>query len=194
MTVRLIRNGDCVEIAQLHRENIGSGFLSRSEGLLELIYRTMVASDVAFCFVGEEDSKIVGFISGAINTGHFYREFIKKNLVKGSLLLLPKVRGGGFIRKAFETLCYPTRRKGELPAAELLSIAVAGGYQNRGIGRELFGTLRGEFRKRGVECFRVTVGSKLSSACRFYEKMGGFLQSGIEVHKGEESRIYTWQV
>ena len=81
-----------------------------------------------------------------------------------------------------------------MPKAELLSIVVNETYRGKGISQKLFARLVEEFKKRGSEQFKVTVGSNVKPACRFYEKMGGILHAEIEVHKGEKSRVYVWEI
>lgn len=81
-----------------------------------------------------------------------------------------------------------------MPEAELLSIVVDEAYRGKGISPRLFNKLIEEFKKVGIEKFKVVVGSNLLPACRFYEKMGGVFHSEIEVHKGERSRVYVWEI
>ncbi len=182
-------------VACLHREYIKSGFLS-SLGLpfLALMYRSMSDSNNTFCIVAKDKNKIIGFASGAISVGAFYKDFLRRNFIKASLVLLPRVFNIRFVKKIFETLFYPARKEQNLPKAELLSIVVDEKYRGKGIAQQLFVKLEEEFRNKNIKQFKVVVGSKLIAACKFYEKMGGFFYSEIEVHKGEKSRVYVWEL
>lgn len=70
MNIGKSKAGDCTLIATLHQKYINTGFLS-SVGLpfLKLLYKSMISSQYAFCFIAREDDKIIGFISGVINVG-----------------------------------------------------------------------------------------------------------------------------
>lgn len=183
------------QIAALHQRYLNKGFLS-SLGMpfLKLMYQLMNNSHNAFYLIEEEDEKIVGFISGAISVRGFYKEFFKKNILREAVNLLPKLINPVTLRKTLETLFYPLKKENDLPDAELLSIVVEEHYQGKGVGRKLFMKLVNEFKKLGVFRFKVVVGSNLIDACRFYEKMGGVFFSETEVHKGEKSRIYKWDL
>ncbi len=180
-------------IAFLHREYIKTGFLS-SLGLpfLTLMYYTMSNSHNAFCVVAKDKDKIIGFSSGTISVGMFYKDFLKRNFIKASMMLIPKFISVRFIVKIFETLFYPARKEQNLPKSELLSIVVDNNYRGKGIAQKLFRKIEEEFKRRNIKQFKVVVGSRLFAACRFYEKMGGVFSVEAEVHKGEKSRAYTW--
>lgn len=196
MLIRKLEQKDVTEIAGIHVKEIPSGFLS-SLGIsfLKLIYQSMVRSEDSFCIVAEENGRIIGFVSGTIGIGKFYKEFFKKNFIKAGMILFLKALNPQFAKKIFETLFYPARKEQtKLPNAELMSIVVDKKYQGKGVSKDLFKRLVQEFKKRGIDKFKVTVGSNLVAACKFYEKMGGILHLEIEVHKGEKSRVYVWNI
>lgn len=154
----------------------------------------MVTSKSAFCLVVIEDEKIIGFVSGTENISMYYKEFLRKNFLKASIILFPKLSHPKIAKKINETLFYPVKKEKDLPEAELLSIVVEKSYQGKGISLMLFEKMIDEFKKKKINKFKVVVGSNLTAACRFYEKMGGVLHSEVEVHKGEKSRIYIWKI
>ncbi len=195
MNVENAEDIDIEHVALLHREYIETGFLS-SLGLpfLILLYRSMSNSDNAFCIVVRDNNKIIGFSSGAISVGAFYKDFLRRNFVKASLVLFPRVFNIQFVKRIYETLIYPARKEQSLPKAELLSIVVGEKYRGKGIAQKLFKKAEEEFRSRDIKQFKVVVGSKLVAACKFYEKMGGVFSADVEVHKGEKSRVYTWEI
>ncbi len=195
MNIEKAKDIDIEHVASLHREYIKTGFLS-SLGLpfLALMYRSMSNSNNAICLVAKVDDKIIGFSSGAISVGAFYKDFLRRNFIKTSMMLLPKIIDIRFVKKIFETLLYPAKKEQNLPKAELLSIVVDVSYRGKGTAQKLFVKLEEEFRSRNVKQFKVIVGSKLIAACRFYEKMGGVFSAKVEVHKGEKSRVYVWEM
>lgn len=195
MNVEKAKDFEIENVACLHREYIKSGFLS-SLGLpfLALMYRSMSNSDNAFCVVAKDNNLIIGFASGAISVGAFYKDFLRRNFIKVSMILLPKIFNIRFVKKIFETLFYPARKEQNLPKTELLSIVVDENYRGKGIAQKLFVKLEDEFRSRNIKQFKVVVGSKLIAACKFYEKIGGVFCTEVEVHKGEKSRVYVWEI
>jgi hypothetical protein len=50
------------------------------------------------------------------------------------------------------------------------------------------------FKERGIEEFKVVVGSTLNSAVRFYEKMGAAKIAEIEVHEGCRSWVLSQHI
>ncbi len=182
-------------VASLHREYIKTGFLS-SLGLpfLALMYRSVSNSNNAICLVAKVDGTIIGFSSGAISVSAFYKDFLRINFIKTSMILLPKIFNIQFVKKVFEILFYPARKEQSLPKAELLSIVVDKNYRGKGVAQKLFKQIEEEFRNKNIKRFKVVVGSNLIAACRFYEKMGGVFSAELEVHKGEKSSVYVWEI
>ena len=195
MNVEKVKDFQIENVACLHREYIKSGFLS-SLGLpfLALMYRSMSNSNNAFCVVAKDNNQIIGFSSGATSVGAFYKDFLRRNFIKTSMILLPKIFNIQLVKKIFETLFYPARREQNLPRTELLSIVVDKNYRGKGIAQKLFEKIEEEFRSRNIKQFKVVVGQKLVAACKFYEKMGGVFCAEVEVHKGEKSRVYVWDI
>lgn len=71
----------------------------------------MTTSKNAFCFVAREEEKIVGFISGAINVGAFYKGFIRRHFFTACFIFDPKIFKLVFLKKIFETLLYPVKKR-----------------------------------------------------------------------------------
>ena len=96
----------------------------------------------------------------------------------------------------FETLRGTAGRRGtiasDLPAAELLAIAVAPAARGRGTGRQLVTALTSEFQRRGVGAVRVVVGEDNEAAIGLYERCGFTKAARIEVHRGTPSQVLTW--
>lgn len=192
--IRIAQENDFLEIAKMHNNYLRYGFLSTlGEKLLFLIYQSMVNSKYAFCIVAEENQKIIGFVSGATSIGKFYKEFLKKNFIKCSIILFPKIFNLKILKKIFETLFYPIKNI-DLPEAELLSIVVEKDYQGQNVSQKLFQRLVEEFKKRDVKEFKVIVGDNLIHACKFYEKMGGVFFTKINIHKEQSSSVYLFKI
>ena len=121
------------EVAKLHKDYIGSGFLSSlGTKLLGLLYGTIIKSDAAFCIVAKDMGEVVGFVSGTEKMSSIYMGFIRDNFITACMVLLPKCFRPGYIGKILESLLYPVKSDKDLPDAELLSIVVRDDYQGRG--------------------------------------------------------------
>jgi ribosomal protein S18 acetylase RimI-like enzyme len=198
VSVRLARVEDTAAIAALHQSGITSGFLSRrASHLLEDIYRAMTRSDNGFAYVAvRRDGRVVGFISGCLNTPKFYKTFLRSQGARMVFKCLPMIFNWETVKRLGETALYPFRRRpfdSTLPQAELLSMAVDGAHQGRGVGAELFQGLVAEFRKRNCRAFRVIVGAQMEQAKRFYQKMGCRLVREVEIHGRDVSHLLVYE-
>ena len=183
----LAKKEDALTIAELHKKEIKSGFLSSLPlFFLEKLYLAVIKND--FCIIAKENGEIVGFTAGTADIKKLYSYFFKKHFFYSALILFPKIFS---LRKIMETLFYP--KKIELKA-ELLTIAVKKEFQGRGIAMQMFKFFTSEMRKRRIKKFKVLVGGELSPAIRFYEKSGFKFLKQTEVHKGKKSRIYIYEL
>jgi len=195
MDIYLAKKDEAVQIARIHQEEINQGFLSQlGIKFLAKLYEAMIVSSFAFVVVAKENNRIVGFISGCYDVGKFYRDFYRKYAVSSFFTLLPKVFKISFLKKVFEILKYPKNKQKDLPKAELLTIALLKDFRARGIAQELFKRFLSEMRDREIDIFKVVVGESLPRAIGFYEKVGFKLHSFVSIHKGEKSRIYTYNL
>ena len=191
--VSKIRINEFQTVALLHKQHISQGFLS-SLGIpfLKLFYASMYDSQNAFCIVARNEKKeVIGFTAGCLDLKEFYKDFLKKNLIKASFTLFPQILRPNVFKKILETLLYPVKKPKNFPSAELLSIVVSPAYQGKGVSAQLFQAVKNAFTKRGITKFKILVGSERRQACKFYEKMGCRFHCEIKVHKGEKSFVYV---
>jgi len=203
------KKSDCLAVAELHLNGIGTGFLTRlGVPFLIKLYEAAQVSKHALLFVSNsEGGAIDGYISATVNTGKFYTDFLLSRYSIGAIpalfrfLLSSRATGvGGQKRqkenpfvKCLESLLYPFKKKQEITCeAELLSIVVDPEARGKGIADELLNELKQRLLERGNDRFKVVVGSENLRACRFYEKNGGRLAKRIEVHRGAESNVYVF--
>ena len=186
---------DYAQVASLHERCITEGFLSElGAPFLNILYSSMGNSAGVFCITANCDGRVVGFISGAADIKNFHKEFFRKNLFKAGIAVFPKLFRKGFIKKIIDDLFYPSKNVHEPAIAELMSIAVDAEYRGKGISEKLFLAFKDELRSHGIKRFKVICGAGLSAACRFYEKSGGISYAETEIHKGEKSRVYLFDV
>ena len=184
-----------LQIAKLHQQYIPLGFLSSlGSGFLTRMYAFMANDDAAILLVAVDRGTVVGFVSGTVDVGSFYRRFIIKNILRG-FVLIPKLVTGDRLKRAFETLLYPRKNKAmNLPKAELLSIVVDRAYQGKGVAQSLYEHLKQFYKSKRVREFKIIVGSTLTPAICFYQKMGATKLTEIEVHEGYRSWVMHHQL
>lgn len=185
-------------IASLHVCGISSGFLSRlGEQFLRLLYRSILHSDAGILIVALCDGQVVGFVSGAVSIKPIYKILLKDNYPILCFILLPQIFYWKTLRRIVDILLYSFRSVGNekiYVSPELLSIAVDKEYRGQGIARALFERLTVEFERHGVSQFKIVVGESLVPAQCFYEKMGAKVRRKMELHKGETSLEYVFDL
>jgi len=201
----------CPAVAKLHIQEIHTGFLSRiGDQFLLHLYQAMQVSRYGILLVAAgEDDTIAGFVSAALNTRKFYANFCSSRYLVKSI---PSLFGSVFSKKdssdagsqsghanvwvkCSETLLYPFRRKGgKYCDAELLSIVVSRKNHGNGTADALITELKHRFSDRGVDRFKVVVGAENKRACRFYERNGGRLVQQVEIHRGEISNLFLFNL
>lgn len=190
----LLRAGaveDAPRVAALHGERISEGFLATlGEGFLRRLYARIARSRRAFLVVAEDAEGVQGFIAVAEDTGRLYREFLLRDGVPAALAAAPRaVRS---FRGVWETLRYGVSTDEDLPAAEVLAVAVAGRASGRGIGGDLLGAALGRLRARGIGAARVVTATDNGAALRMYESAGFHRRSQVEVHAGVTQQVLVW--
>jgi len=195
MSIRLADKKDAVQIANIHHQEINQGFLRKlGKKFLRQLYEAMIILPNSFIVVAEENNQIIGFISGCFNISNFYREFLKKYLLKVFFISLLKIFNLSILKKSLEILKYPQKEKGNLPAAELLTIVVLPDFRGQNIAQQIFEKFVAEMKKNGIKQFKVVVGEKLLLAISFYEKMGFKFYSSISVHRNKKSLVYIYNL
>ena len=184
------------QIADLHRKNLSSGFLSTlGDRVLALLYREIQRYPGGMLIAAESHGQIAGFIAGVDHTGRFYRWFLRRNLLRGACVMLPRLFSLRTIRRVIETMRYSGKQStDDLPDAELLSIAVDSEYRRQGTAELCYRALESHFASVGIERFRIVVGKQLEPAMKFYEKMGAVRTAEVEVHAGQGSWVLVQQV
>lgn len=187
--------------ARLHSQSIDQGFLSSlGTRFLSLMYQAIDEADNSTLIVASEGGKIIGFVSGTLGIGEVYRAMLKHRIGL-AVALLPSLFSLRRVRRILEIAFYGRRkaRKNpeagpEVPDAELLSISVDGAYRGKKHSDRLFQDLVGFFRSKNIPRFKIIVGASLAPAHSFYRRMGAKPAGTTEVHKGEISTIYIYEV
>jgi glycosyltransferase involved in cell wall biosynthesis/GNAT superfamily N-acetyltransferase len=183
-------------IARMHRDGVGEGFLSTlGEPALRLLYRHVAASRHCKVFVAlAPNGETVGYIAGCRDTSALFREFALRRWPAAARVLLPRLLSPARIRRAAETLRYPSSAPAGLPKAELVNVVVQPAWRGRGVAEQLLAKLMEWFAEQGETAVKAVSGDQLTRAHRFYEKSGARLEGHTCVHRGVGSRVYVYSV
>ena len=184
-------------VAELHIANINQGFLS-TLGLrfISLMYRAIDEERDSVLLVARVDGKAVGFVAGATGMRPIYGRMLRY-WPQLFWALLPAMFSPRRVLRIIEILRYSRGGNGNggsgavLPAAELLSIAVAAEFRGQRHAENLYQELCEYFEQREVAEFKIVVGAALSPAHKFYLRMGARPAAEIEVHQGSGSTVYV---
>ncbi len=199
ITIRPATAADATVLARLHSDGINTGFLPRlGMPFMTRLYRAMVAYEDGLVLVADDGHGPVGFVAGVLDTGAFYREFIRHHGVAAGLVTIPRLVRPGVARRVWESLTYTSNSNGAdgaehaRPEAELLATAVIARMRGRGLGTRLGTGFLDGLKRKGADSVQVVVGADNERAIAAYRKMG-FTPSGTtEVHEGELSAVMTW--
>jgi ribosomal protein S18 acetylase RimI-like enzyme len=176
--------GHAAEIADLHRTCIDQGFLSTlGHRVLRNLYAGMIEHPGTNVFVAMQCDEVVGFVAVTERTGRMYKWLLRHRFASLALPLLRKMFSFSRIRRIAETLLYPASRDvEELPAAELLSMAVAPTHRRLGIGRRLVGVGLRSLAARGCDEAKIACADILTSN-GFYQRLGFSVRQIIQHHE-----------
>ncbi|MEP6624048.1 MAG: GNAT family N-acetyltransferase [Acidimicrobiia bacterium] len=190
MTIRLATATDLPRVADLHVTRISEGFLSSlGTSFLRRLYRRVLRTPEAFVLVDERDGEVVGFVAGVANLSVLYRTFLVRDGVIAAISAAPRVVRA--IPRIVETLKYPNATA-ELPAAEILAVAVAPEQSGQGIGTALVRAATAEFERHAIAAAKVVTTADNGPAIAMYEAAGYRAAVGLEVHPGRESKVLVW--
>ncbi|MHC4243801.1 MAG: GNAT family N-acetyltransferase, partial [Planctomycetota bacterium] len=183
------------QVAALHIQCINTGFIS-SMGIdfVTYLYEAIVQSNSSFGFVAARNGKVLGFAAFTTNINTLYKSIVWRKGLKFALLLAGHMCSLKRVKRMFETLFYPTRIKNmNLPSAELLSIAIAGEEQRKGLAHQLIEMGFRHYRETGVDKIKVLIGADNTAGNKLYLK-SGFEHVGQIINHGLPSNVYVAQI
>ncbi|MCI5179922.1 MAG: GNAT family N-acetyltransferase, partial [Candidatus Electrothrix sp. AW3_4] len=189
-------DNDIQQLVQIHRTELHQGFLSSlGDNALELFFSFAAESRHCLLLTAKdaELNQQVGFLLGTLNLKSFYKDFFRKKALKAAWVLLPKLFSVSTVRKLIEVIFYPAKKEVyDFPEAELLDIAISKPYQGNGLAKKLFYTFSAHLKNAGIKELKITTGKELTTAQRFYERLGAVKIATIVVHQGQETWVYLY--
>jgi glycosyltransferase involved in cell wall biosynthesis/ribosomal protein S18 acetylase RimI-like enzyme len=193
VVVRPAREADAAAMARLHADGMPDAFLpALGQRFLTRLYRALVGDPQSVALVADSGGEVVGFATGVVSVREFYRRFARQHGPAAALAAAPRLVRPSVIRRVLETARYPSSSSelGELPDAELLSIAVTPANRTGGTGRALAdGVLLG-LADLGASDIKVVVGAANHGANRFYARVGFRPAGHLSVHQGTPSNVW----
>lgn len=184
--------GDPAAAARLHAERIGEGFLvTLGPRFLTRLYRRIARSPGALLLVAVDGEEVVGFVAATTSTRSLYAEFLRRDAVPAGLAAAPAIVRAP--RRVWETWRYGAGADdGDLPEAEVLSIAVAAAAGGRGIGGALLTAALDDLGRRGASRAQVVTAAGNDAALALYERAGFRRHRRTEVHAGVAQEVLVW--
>lgn len=180
------------QVARLHAEGISSGFLaSLGHHFLTQLYTAIPKCGAGFGFVAlDAAGDVQGFIACTESTGRLYKQAMRRRFLQMAWPIMRYLVRPSVIKRMIATLRYPTQVGGNVPAAELLSIVVTPALRGQGAGKALVAAASDEFRRRGIDRYKVAVWDQNERANAFY-KSCGFEFALAREHHGLGMNIYV---
>jgi len=182
------------QVAALHAAAIDRGFLSSlGPRFLVQLYRAIDEAPGGVLLVEQREGRVAGFIAGSTAMGPVRRQLLRHPLPL-VVALAPALLRPRTILGIGEAARGAGNGDAGLPRAELLSLAVEPRFRGSGIAESLYLRLVDRLRALGADAFRIVVGEALAPAHRFYQRMGAVPVARVQVHRGNESIVYTQQI
>ncbi len=182
--VRHMQPDEAPAVANLHAHAITEGFLNKL-GLrfLACLYRGIQNEPSSHVWIARQENDLVGFCAYTQNVRGLYTRVLRERFVRLAFASLPRSLNPWVLKEVLDTLRYPTKQDDhQLPAAEILSIAVHSQSQGSGIGKRLLETAVSQATADGETEVKVLAGAALAGANRFYLGFGFEKRCEIQQH------------
>lgn len=191
-TIREMHPADAPTVARIHASAITTGFLARlGPRFLACLYRGIAEDTGSRVWVAQGDTRIIGFCAYSVDVGAMYRRVLRRRLLPLAWASLPRSLNPFVLKEILDTCRYPAKQEAEeLPAAEILSIAVDLSCRATGTGRKLLEQAMKQAATDGVPEIKVLAGADLLAANRFYIACGFEKRAQIIQH-GHPLNVYV---
>lgn len=209
-TVRRMRRRDLAAAVRLHREGLGSEFITKlGSRFLRRYYRAWLDSPFGLCLVVEDtkDGCVVGVLLGAVDPAAHYRHVVRRHGISLALALalagmrhpslaveLARTRARRYLTGTLRMLRprvtprrapSPRREDTGQVTGEVTHLVVAARQRGAGIGRALLGAAERGFSAAGVAEAELVTPAGDHGLARFYES-AGWRPTGAVVSRSDE--------
>lgn len=190
--IRKMIPADAHAVARIHAAAITTGFLARlGRRFLACLYRGIAQDTGSHVWVAQGDTDIIGFCAYSVDVGAMYKRVLRRSLLPLAWASLPRSLNPFVLKEILDTCRYPAKQEAqELPAAEILSIAVDQSCRATGTGRRLLEEAIKQAATDGVPEIKVLAGADLAAANRFYLACGFEKRAEIIQH-GHPLNVYV---
>lgn len=183
MQIRKMIPTDAEAVAKIHSESISSGFISSLPyPFVVKLYRQMAKSKNALGFVCVNETLILGFIFGSIDTKRFFKELLLSNGIVFFFSLFRSAFDFSVLKKIINNVLYASKFSSDLPKAEILSVAIKKDAQNMGVGKMLMDGITEQYLAVGIREIKALTDEKNADSNRYYVKRGFKLAGKIKHH------------
>jgi ribosomal protein S18 acetylase RimI-like enzyme len=182
-----VDEGRLAQVVALHDAALSyrSFITSFGRPFLTRLYEDILGRRLGFLVIAQDAGRVAGFVLATTDAAHVMSAVLSRPLVYARHLLPTLVRRPRLVVDCLSVLAYPKKVSGD-ENAELLVIAVAEDMRSRRVGQHLLKALEGEFLRRGVVDYRVTVHDEMQGANRFY------VSNGATFHHSFRMRGVLW--
>jgi ribosomal protein S18 acetylase RimI-like enzyme len=173
-------------VVQLHTKALNGDFLpSLGPAFLTVLYRSIIELNLGFCFVSLDNAEEVsGFVVGTYDSRQLFRTLVTRRLFRFTAeVAAALIRKPRLLSSVFETFLYPSKEGANVPAAELLVIAVRAPDRNKGVGAALVRRLDETMRRHGIDSYKVTVLASNEVAIEFYRRLGFVIKGQFQMYR-----------
>jgi ribosomal protein S18 acetylase RimI-like enzyme len=181
------------QVVRTHLSSFRGFFLSfLGSKFLELFYKGIALSPYGVGFVYVNNSRVEGFVCGAINPHEFFRNLLKKKWLHFSLASFGAIlRKPSVIPRLLRAINQPSSSPRGDDKAILMSIGVTPHAQGKGIGKILVKNFLEELKSKGVQEVYLTTDRLNNEMVKdFYMNLGFRLKRNYSTPEGREMDEY----
>ncbi len=182
------------EAVRLHHEALSyrSTITAFGERFLSELYRALLADGLGFMIVAHDGRRLCGFVLGCSDSRRMMSVVPRRWRTFTRIVVPVLVRRPRLIGRLAQTMLY-SRKEATDVVAELVVIAVVDTMRSQGLGKQMLAVLEGEFARRGITRYKVTVHEAMEASNRFYLQNGMQLASQFRMY-GVRWNLYERQI
>ena len=182
-------------IAELHKKAFPAFFLTQlGVHFLRTLYAGYVEDPDSGIIVAEEDNRLMGFIAYSNDYPRFYKELMKKHLLKFALCsACAAIRHPSFVKRLLGAFKKSESVVKSERYVELASICVDPNIENRGVGSKLIDCLKEIVDFKTYAYINLETDAEFNDiANRFYIKNGFVLEREFVTAEGRRMNEYRY--